>query len=132
MRNFAICLGLMLVGCVSTQTVVNKMGQKYIGTNFDDFVLKHGAPYRNFTLSTGEVVQIWSSGVTKVAMPGTATTSYYGNTATTSITPGGDAEMYCEVQFKVDKENIIRQVTILKDTLGSWTTSMCHEIFDNS
>ena len=63
-------------------------------------------------------------------MPATATTTADGNTATTTINGGGSIDMFCEAQFVTSPDGLIKQVSILKDTVGFWTTSMCHEIFD--
>jgi ABC-type uncharacterized transport system auxiliary subunit len=132
MRNILkiTALALLLSGCVSTQAVVDRLGNKYVGKNFDEFVINHGTPRQKFTLSSGDIVYTWNSGTSSIAMPATATTTAYGNTATTTINGGGSIDMYCEAQFVTSPNGLIKQVSILKDTVGFWTTSMCHEIFD--
>ena len=123
-------LASILSGCVSTQSVVDRLGNNYVGKNFDEFVIAHGSPQQKFALSSGDIVYTWNSGKSSVAMPATATTTGYGNTATTTINGGGSIDMFCEAQFITSPEGVIKRVSILKDTIGFWTTSMCHEIFD--
>ena len=123
-------LAFLLSGCVSTQAVVDRLGNKYVGKNFDEFVINHGTPRQKFTLSSGDIVYTWNSGRSSIAMPATATTTADGNTATTTINGGGSIDMFCEAQFVTSPDGLIKQVSILKDTVGFWTTSMCHEIFD--
>jgi hypothetical protein len=36
--------------------------------------------------------------------------------------------MFCEVQFMTSPQGIVKKVTILRDTIGGWTTSRCHEV----
>ena len=125
-----VIFSLLLSGCVSTQSVANRLGNQYIGRNFDEFVLSRGVPQKKFILSNGDVAYVWNSGTSSVPVPMTATTTGYGNTATTTISGGGSIGLFCEVQFVTSSEGVIKRITILRDTIGSWTTSMCHEAFD--
>jgi hypothetical protein len=120
-----------LAGCISTQSVADRLGSQYIGKNFDEFVLNRGAPQQKFVLSNGNIAYVWNSGTSSVAFPMTATTTGYGNTATTNISGGGSIKMFCEVQFVTSPEGTIKSITILRDTVGLWTTSMCHEVFND-
>ena len=121
---------IVLSGCVSTQSVVDRLGNRYVGKNFDEFVLSRGVPQQKFVLSSGDIAYVWNSGTSSVAIPMTATTTGYGDTATTNVSGGGSIHMFCEVQFVTSPEGTIKRITILKDTIGFWTTSMCHEVFD--
>ena len=56
-----------------------------------------------------------------------SSTGYYSGSGTT--TGGGSLNVFCEVQIETDEYNIIRAVTITRDTIGNWTTSRCGEIF---
>jgi len=123
-----LVLSFACAACVSTQSVVNRFGQKWVGQNFDDFVLRYGMPYRKFELNNGSIAYVWNSGISSVSMPVTATTNIYGNTAYTQIHGGGSIRTYCEVQLITDQTGVIRQVNILKDTIGLWATSRCHEV----
>lgn len=127
------CVGSLFLaacstGCVSTQSVAEHLGARYVGKSFDDFAIVHGAPYKSFALSSGETAYVWNSGVTSVGMPATATTTGYGNMATTTFSGGGTINMSCEVQFIASTQGIVQKVSILRDTIGGWTTSRCHEV----
>ena len=128
----AALLGVVLLctGCVSTQAVVDRFSQKWIGRNFDDFVMRYGAPYQQFALNSGGTAYVWNSGTSSITMPTTATTNFYGNTAYTQVNGGGNINMFCEMQLVTDSSGIIRQITILKDTVGFWGTSRCHEVLE--
>jgi hypothetical protein len=129
-RAFLGVIILALSGCVSTQAVNERLSNKYMGKNFDEFVIKHGSPRQTFKLSNGDIAYTWNSGTTKYQTPATATTTSTGNTATTQISGGSSIDMFCEAQFITGADGIVKSVNILKDTTGFWTTSMCHEIFD--
>ena len=121
---------MLCTACVSTQSVVDRFGQKWVGRNFDEFVIQYGAPYRKFELNSGGTAYVWNSGTSSIAMPATATTNVYGNTAYTQVNGGGNINMFCEMQLVTDQSGVIRQVTILKDTIGLWVTSRCHEVLE--
>jgi hypothetical protein len=105
-----ISLAFLLSGCVSSQVVVEKLNNKYVGKNFDEFVINYGSPLQKFILSSGDIVYTWSS-------------------ASSTTISGGKINLFCEAQFITSPNGIIKEVTILKDTIGNWTTSMCHEFF---
>jgi hypothetical protein len=117
---FLLLSALVCTSCVSTQSVVDRFGQKWIGQNFDEFVLRYGTPYRKFELNSGDIVYVWNSGTSSVAVPATATTNVYGNTAYTQLSGGENINMFCEMQLVTDRAGVIRQVIILKDTIGFW------------
>lgn len=124
-----IVLTLLCTACVSTQSVVDRFGQQWGGRKFDEFVVRYGAPYRKFELSNGGVAYVWNSGTSSFAMPATATTNIYGNTAYTQVSGGGNIEMFCEVQFVTDQSGTIIQI-LMRDTWGFWATSRCHEVLE--
>lgn len=128
----AVLLGVALLSssCVSTQAVIDRFGQKWVGRNFDEFVMSYGAPYRRFELNSGGTAYVWNSGISSIAIPATATTNVYGNTAYTQVSGGGNINMFCEMQLVTDRSETIRQITILKDTIGRWVTSRCHEVLE--
>ena len=127
---FVLILVFTCTACVSTQSVVDRVAQKWAGQNFDGFVLRYGQPYRKFDLNSGDIAYVWNSGISSISMPATATTNVYGNTAYTQMSGGGNIDVFCEMQIVTDRTGIIRQVTILKDTIGLWVTSRCHEVLD--
>jgi hypothetical protein len=125
-----LVLFVLCTACVSTQSVVDRFAQKWMGQNFDQFVLRYGQPYRKFELNSGDIAYDWNSGTSSMPIPATATTNVYGNTAYTQVSGGGNIDMFCEMQIVTDRTGIIKQVTILKDTIGLWATSRCHEVLD--
>lgn len=125
-----LVLLFLCAGCVSTQSVADRFAPKWVGKNFDEFVLKYGAPFRKFELNSGDFSYVWNSGTASVAMPATATTSVYGNTAYTQMSGGGNINMFCELQIVTDRAGNIKQITILRDTIGFWCTSRCHEVLE--
>ena len=138
MKNFLIqkikinilLLTLTCASCVSTQSVVDRFGQKWLGKNFDEFVLRYGIPYRKFALNSGDIVYAWNSGISSVAIPATATTNFYGNTAYTRYSGGNSINMFCEMQLTTTRTGTIKDIMITKDTFGAWVTSRCHEVLE--
>lgn len=128
--TFILFLALVCAACVSTQSVVDRFGQKWVGKDFDEFVLRYGTPYRKFELNSGDIAYAWNSGTSSIAMPAAATTNIYGNTAYTQVSGGGNINMSCEMQLVTDRAGVIKQVRILKDTIGRWATSRCHEVLE--
>jgi len=116
-------------GCVSTQSVADRLATQYIGRSLDEFVLSYGIPSRKFVLASGDIAYVWNSGTASVPMPATATTTAVGNTATTNVVGGGSIDMFCEVQFVTSPEGTVKSLRILQDTIGFWTTSRCNELF---
>ena len=128
--TFALLAGSLfaLFGCVSEQSVVNDLKTNFDGKNFDEFVLKFGVPQSKFALNSGEIAYIWNSGTTSVQMPATATTTTAGNTSTSQIVGGGSLNLVCELQIVTAPDGTIRHMKIMKDSIGMWTTSRCHEV----
>ena len=116
---------LFLSACVTTQGVADRLALKWAGKNIDEFVIRYGAPYKQYRLNSGDIAHVWNSGT--FAMSTTATTKVDGNTALTSIS-GGGIRTNCEMQLVTSSAGVIRQVTILKDAIGLWSTSSCYEI----
>lgn len=121
-----ICFAML--GCATTQQVANRLGNQYIGQNFDEFVVKNGAPFNSYKLSSGDIVHQWSAGRASLPMPGSSTTSYYGNQAHTTHQPGGNMDLVCDIQFQVTPGNIVKSINILQDSFGAWSNSRCDEV----
>lgn len=123
--------GLFLSACVSTQSVVNELSSKYVGKNVDSFFIANGAPVQRHQLNSGEILWVWDSGVTSVYIPSqtTITGTNYGGVANYTATTygGGSMSLRCVVQFMTASDGTIKSIRILRDTIGWWTTSMCHE-----
>lgn len=112
-------------GCISTLSVERKFEPLWLGRNFDEFVMQYGIPSRKFDLSNGDVAYTWNPGTKSVSMPISGTTNSSGYT---QIGGGGSIDMTCELQILTDKSGVIKQVKIMKDSVGVWTTSRCHEL----
>lgn len=121
-------------GCATTEEAMFKANNRYVGKNFDEFVLEHGIPCSKYQLNTGDYIYVWNSGITSFQMPATTTVSgtvspygsYYGTGTTTG---GGTLDVFCEVQIHTTVEGKIISIKPVRDTWGIWTTSRCSEIF---
>lgn len=129
-RVLILLFAMVCAACVSTQSVADRFSTQWIGRNFDEFVLRYGTPYKEFKLNNGATVYVWNSGTASMGIPATATTRVYGNTAYTQMSGGGSIDMFCEMQVVTDQRGAIQQVKILRDTIGLWATSRCHEVLD--
>jgi hypothetical protein len=127
-RTFVLVLVFACIACVSAQSVVDYAVQKWVGQNFDQFVLRNGQPSRKFELKSGDVAYVWSSGTAFLSVPTTGIRNVYGNTVDSHGDGGGKIEIFCEMQIVTDRIGIIRELIILKDTIGLSSTSRCHEI----
>lgn len=123
-----IIISLVISGCATTQQVANRLGNQYIGKNFDEFVVKNGAPFNSYKLSSGDTVQQWSASRASMPMPGTSTTNYTGNQAHTIHQPGGNMDLVCDIQFRISPDNIVKEINILQDSFGVWSNSRCDEV----
>ena len=57
--TFVLVFIFTCIACVGTQKVV---GQKWVGKNVDQFVLRNGQTTQKFELKSGHIAYIWSSG----------------------------------------------------------------------
>lgn len=128
-----VTVSLITLSCVSTQSVADRLGTQYLGKNFDEFVIRHGVPEQKFALSSGDILYTWHSGLS-VPTPMSAHTTSHKNlsgsiTSNTTFSGGQSIQLLCKVQFITTPNGIIKQIDIVHDTIGAWTTSMCHEVF---
>ena len=105
MKKLAILMAFLLSGCVSSQSVANRLSSQYAGHNADQFFLDHSSPAKKFQLNSGDLIWTWDSGV-----------SY-----------SGGIMLQCIVELISTPDGTIKSVRIIKDTVGWWTTSMCSE-----
>jgi len=125
---------LFVSGCTTTEEAMVRANNRYIGKNFDEFVLEHGIPRSKFQLNNGDYIYVWNSAVVSFQMPTTTTVSgtvspygsYYGSGITTG---GGTLDVFCEVQIHTTSEGKIISIKPVQDTIGIWTTSRCSECF---
>lgn len=132
MKWMVLTLGAFVAGCVSSQSVVGNLSAKYAGNNVDAFFVDHGAPAGRHQLNSGDIIWTWDSGATGVYMPATTTitgTNYGGLANYTATTYGGGTmALQCVVQIVAAQNGTIKSIRIMRDTIGMWTTSMCHEV----
>lgn len=126
--TFVLVFIFACIACVGTQQVVDRVAQKWVGQNFDQFVSQNGQPSLKFELKSGHIAYVWNSGKTLMSVPTTGLTTVYGNTIDAHMVVGGKIEMFCETQIVTGRTGIIREIIILKDTIGLSSTSRCHEI----
>jgi len=69
----AVVLGLLVGGCTTTNQAMLRANNTFVGKNVDEFVLKHGIPYRKHQLNSGDFIYVWNSGIISYAMPATTT-----------------------------------------------------------
>lgn len=128
---FTAAIMLSLAGCISTASVERRLEPMWVGKNFDNFVMRYGPPASKYELSSGDILFTWNPGTKSTTMPITATTNGNG---LTQVSGGGSFSEACEIQILADKSGTIKQLKIMKDSWGTWTTSRCHELlkhYDN-
>lgn len=128
MKKLIFIITFVLTSCVSVEKLTRDINQRYIGKNFDEFVLKYGTPKDKYKLSNGDTAYTWNSGTRTITAPGVATTTFNGNYATTQHIGGGDVSMFCELQIVTDSVNTVKSLKIMKDTIGWVTDSQCYDI----
>ena len=129
----SILMILLVYGCTTTNQSMIRANNSFVGKNIDEFVLKHGIPYRKHQLNSGDFIYVWNSGIISYSMPATTsvtgTRTPYGYSATATTHGGGEIKVFCEVQILTTPEGKIISIKPIRDTIGRWTTSRCSEIF---
>jgi len=111
-KIFAILSILVICGCVSTREIQSGINGQWMGRDFDEFVLERGIPKKKFKLNSGDITYNWKS--PKIPSTSDKKTVY----------------LYCSLQIVTDKKNIIKEITILEDTAGTWLSdSRCQQLF---
>ncbi len=113
---------------------MHSIAGKYSGQHLDKFVMDHGAPYSAYKMDNGSTIYQWSSGIDSVSIPQTVSHSGYVSpygtiSGTSTVHGGGSMRLECALKIVTDKRKVISQINIVKDTIGRWETSRCHEIF---
>ena len=125
---------LFSTGCVSTASVHADLSNKFMGKNLDSFVMRNGVPKDKHLMSNGYTMYTWSSDIATGRMPTTyqTTGTYDGFNMYSNTTSMGGAviQMFCKINLMVDQKNIIKDISILNDTSGSYTTSKCYEVLN--
>jgi hypothetical protein len=127
-----LIITLIISGCTTSQDAINIIAPKYIGQKADMFFSVNGPPYGQYVMDNGAKIYKWDSGVQNVSMPTTTSFDAYttpigmSGTATTS---GGSITVDCQLEIHTDPKNTIQSFRVLRDTIGMWETSRCHEFF---
>ncbi len=121
-------LSLAFSACSAGRGGQNQINDSWAGMPFDDFVLRYGSPQSKYALSNGDVAYLWDSGASSIGMPSHANTQNSGDHALPQYSGSGNVDVFCEVQIITGKEGIIKQINIMRDTMGTRTTSRCREV----
>lgn len=135
MKRILLLAGLSLAGC-TTDKAAQQMQSSWVGRSTDQFFVQNGPPVTSFKLNDGRTLYTWRSGVRNVSMPATATTNATTSggytVATTNISGGGTASVYCEAQIIAAPTGAIEEIKPVRDTVGLWALSRCSEIFGSA
>ncbi len=106
MKFLNILIALFLIsGCVSRDKSGAELTSRWIGREFDEFVSLNGAPGKKFVLQNKDVSYNWES-YQKI-----------------------NKEPYkCRATILVDSKGLVRQITVINDSLGYWGLSYCAEV----
>jgi hypothetical protein len=132
-RLLLLCV---LLGCATNQDAADRLIEMYGRHNVDEFFAKYGPPVDRYTMSNGDTFYTWHSDVRNFQMPSSYSTNgtvnpWTGNiTATTTGSPGGTVQVFCEVRFLTSPDGTIKGVQT-QGTIGIWQLSRCAEIFPN-
>ena len=100
------------------------------GRNISDFFVMYGMPVDSRTLRDGSVSYRWISLEPAMASSPGYIVSSAGHYAIPQA--GGNGQMvsgYCEVRILTDKQDRIRNLTLVNDPIGKFSGSRCGEIF---
>jgi hypothetical protein len=123
-----------ITACTTSQMAIQSLGDRYGDKHLDAFVLDYGAPHSAYEMQDGSVVYDWSSGIDSVSIPKTVEHTgsinkfgFYSGTST--VHGGGAMKLVCALKIITDKDKLVSQIRIVRDTWGHWETSRCNEIF---
>lgn len=106
---FILLISAILGACSTTREAAQALQFQYIGKNSDEFFAIYGPPSSEYGLESGDRVFRWNSGKWSNAY----------------------AEVFCEVQLLVSRDNKIKSIAPINDSIGKWQTSRCAEIFSH-
>lgn len=124
------CSGLLVIllsACTSTQQVHTQLQNRYLGQDFKAFVAAEGTPVSQNKLPDGGIRYVWA-GSREVVVPPRTERSVVGNSVMPYYIGGGTLTLNCELDIRTDARDVIRDIRILKDTDGQWTTSACSRV----
>jgi len=126
---------LLLAGCVSSHQANQDIQGRVVGLSVDDFVMRYGPPYSRYDMADGRKVYRWGydrgTYTTPAVTTGALTDTGDGTLVYDAQTVGGGTKHQgCDIQFTADQAGKIVEAHAVRDSLGVWTTSYCHEFFD--
>jgi hypothetical protein len=129
MKKLAVVLLIALAGCTTTEQANSALASRFKGGAADSFFLAYGPPTSSYKLASGGTLYTWAESAKTYNMPGHANTSFVGNQAFTTYTPGSSYNVQCTLKIAVDAKGVIQQIDVLSDTMGDWQMSRCNEVF---
>ncbi|MFN3831365.1 MAG: hypothetical protein ACK4SQ_04015 [Allorhizobium sp.] len=130
MKKIVFALILGVCGCTTTEQANNALASRFVGTSADSFFIAYGPPSSSYKLTSGDgVLYTWAEPAKTYVMPGQSNTTFIGNRAFTTYSPGNSYDVQCTLKIAVDGKGIIRQIDVLRDTMGDWQLSRCNEVF---
>ena len=131
--SFVVLLtNLLILTACTTQSAMQQVKSKYIGSNLDRFILDHGVPKEERQLNNGGYVYIWKSGIITHNVP-EKTVTWFGSGGKESgkLIFGSDnfMELYCELQIHTGPGGQILSIKLIKDTQNPNGMSRCADIF---
>jgi hypothetical protein len=124
---------LALTACTTSEQALGIIGPRYIDRNADMFFIENGPPISQYKLGDGSTIYRWGTGEGRVNMPGTTTFNAYHTTTgiagSATTWDAYDITITCDVELVADRENIVREIRIVRDSVGAIEASRCHEYF---
>ena len=120
---------VLVVGCINTQGIQDRISKKWVGKSIDEFALAYGAPSERFESTNGEIAYVWISGTTSVPAPASETTTVDRDRVSTQTSGGANVNKFCQLQL-ITRGGAIQQIWIMKDTTGGLATSSCHQVLE--
>lgn len=124
---------LLLAACAagpSSHEAMDKLNAKFDGKNVNEFFHSYGKAASSKPAKTGETVYRWVS--IEPPTSGRLYPNYTRQGGRAVFVPGPDMinePRYCELNIQTDKHNVIRTLSIIHDSTGNWSNSLCAEIF---
>ncbi len=131
MKITVLILGLLPLAFSACATGVggqNPINDSWAGRPFDDFVSRYGSPQNKYPMNNGDVAYLWDSGKSSLGMPAHANPQNSVEQTFPQYSGSGNVDVFCEVQIITSDDGIIKQINIMRDTMGARITSRCREV----
>lgn len=126
--GMALC-AIFLVGCTTTNQANQALSARFQGKDADSFFVTYGPPSSTYKLNSGGTLYTWQENARIYNMPGTVNTTFIGNQAQSTITPGARIQVQCTIKLQVASSGKIEKIDVLNDSIGRWQMSRCNEVF---